>query len=195
MTKPLYKISELSIGDSILIYIHRQEGGATMGPGTEGKKEYERWVAFGGTVYNDHCGQGYYMDTKNPIGIPLHDNCIFGVRKNAAIDIMEEIIKKDALSIGRWAITNYKTLFHKLPFNIGDSVKIGPDYVYKKVNKVLGIRNNNTVLTTQNLVLVSNPMMISNDNIITVMCNDTKKMAQVGLEAVWGGVVVRSATS
>ena len=42
------------------------------------------------------------MDTKNPIGIPLHDNCIFGVRKNAAIDIMEEIIKKDALSIGRW---------------------------------------------------------------------------------------------
>ena len=185
MTKPLYKISELSIGDSILIYIDRGEGGATMGPGTEGKKEYERWVAFGGTVYNDHCGQGYYRDTMKPIGMPLHDNCIFGVQKGAAIDVIEIVMKEAAMSIGRWAIRNYKVQFHKLPFDVGCRITIGPDYEYKKINKALGIRNNHVVLTSNNLVMVSNPMIVSNDNIITVMDNNTKKSAQVGVEAVW----------
>jgi hypothetical protein len=182
----MYQIRSLNIGDAIMIYIHRCEGGASMGRGVEGIKDYERWVAFGGMIYNDHCGQGYYMDTMKPIGIPLHDNCIFGVQKGAAMDVIEIVMKETAMSVGRWAIRHYKALFHKLPFNEGCRVTIGPDYEYKKINKVLGIRNNHVVLSSKNLVMVSNPMMISNDNIITVMDSDTKKSAQVGIEAVWG---------
>ena len=186
MSTPTYKISELSIGDAIKIYIHRQHGGATMGPSVEGIEEYARWVAFGGWVYTNENGHAYYMDTKESIGIPLHDNCIFGVEKNAAIDVIEEIMKKDALSFGRHFITNYKMQFHKLPFNVGDTIRMGPESEYKKINNRLGIRNNHSVLSSKNLILVNNPLMETRE-VITVLCKLTNKMTQVGLEAVWGG--------
>ena len=187
MLTPKYKISELSIGDSILIYIHRQEGGATMGPSVEGIEEYARWVAFGGWVYNETNGQGYYLDTKLPIGIPLHDNCIFDVRKGESIGIIEEVMRKEAVKIGRWAIINYKMQFHKLPFEVGVHIKMAPEAEYKKINKTLGIRNNHAVLSSKNLILINNPLM-ENREVVTVLCKDTNKMAQTGLESLWGCV-------
>ena len=123
MTKPLFKISELKIGDMIQIYINRGESGASMGPSIEGNIEYLRWVAFGGHIYTNDIGEGYYMDTKTPIGIPLHDGYIFGVQKNSAIDVIEQIARVDALSHGRWHLKNYKTLFNKLPFPIGTRIR------------------------------------------------------------------------
>ena len=76
--------------------------------------------------------------------------------------------------------------FHKLPFNVGDTIRMGPESEYKKINNRLGIRNNHSVLSSKNLILVNNPLMETRE-VITVLCKLTNKMTQVGLEAVWGG--------
>ena len=182
MKNTKYKIADLKIGDTIGIYINRQEGGASMGPSVEGKPEYYRHVAFGGHVYNNNTGQGYYLDTLEPIGIPLHDSCIFEVIKGHSREVVKSILREQAKQVGRWAVSSFVNEFNSFPFSIGSRVTINCydcKYSYKAINKVLGIRNNHKVLTSKNLELID-----YNDGIITVKCLDTNKTAQTGTEAI-----------
>lgn len=177
-----YKISDLKIGDKIGIYIHRTDGGASMGPSVEGNPEYYRHVIFGGHIYNNNHGQGYYLDTLEPIGIPLSDSCIFEVIKGGAIEQMKQIMLKQAKQIGRWAISRFVEEYNEFPIVMGSRVLINGysnDYGYKVLNKKLGIKNNHKVLSSKELELID-----YQNGIITVKCLNTNKTAITGMQAI-----------
>ena len=176
-------LSELQIGDIIGIHIDRYDGGAVMCPSYHGKKQYYKEVAFAGTLGDGRVCHAYYIDTLEPLGLPICASEIFKIIKQdiATIEIMKQIFLKQALTIGRWAIKQYVDTFNQFPFQTGICVKINNygDYSYQSINKQLGITNEHKVLTSKNLLLTH-----YENGIITLKDIVTGKSAKTGMCAI-----------
>lgn len=148
MKKNNYNFKDINIGDLISIYIKVQEGGSSMGPDIEGNPKYLKYVVFSGMIGNSTMGQAYFDNCK-PVGIPLSASSIYDVKPGKGLHIIKETMRNLALKVGRWAIQHYIDQFNEFPLEKGHIV--GTSYDYIKINKSLGIRNNNKILKSSDL--------------------------------------------
>ena len=152
-TNTSVKLSDLEIGDELIIYVKRGEGGVAMGPGVEGQDEYLTRVVYGGNVYTDTTAAVYFSDGE-PLGLPITERDIQEVYPKEGLAIIEEIYREKSRSHGGHFTRTYMNLFEKSPFEDGDHVTT--NHNYGKENRVFTIRNNHKILRAKDLIYRGN---------------------------------------
>ena len=152
-TNARVKLSDLEIGDELIIYVRRGEGGVSMGPGIEGQEEYLTRVVYGGNVYTDTKAAVYFYDGE-PLGLPITERDIQDVYPKGGLHIIEEIYREKSRIHGGHFTRTYMNLFETPPFIDGDHVTTNHDY--GKENRVFSIRNNHKILRAKDLIYRGN---------------------------------------
>lgn len=175
--KKVKSLSELKEGDLIQIYIHRTEGGASMGPEVEHDPENLEWVIFMGTLgTKGSVCNAMFMDGDH-VGIPisLSDIQNFKPRNDLSSSVLYKYYLSHARTIGRHYTLELIDLFDRSPFSMNEKVNVAYDYASR--NKTLNIRNNHRVLKAKDLVF-----MKRNGLIAEVWSPSIKKTAQVAID-------------
>jgi hypothetical protein len=147
------KLADLRIGDEILMYVKRREGGSSMGPGVEGNEDYLTRMVYAGNVYTDTTGSAYFWDGE-ALGIPITERDIKEVVPQGGIKVIREIYLQKSREHGGHFTRTYMNLFEKSPFEDGEHVMT--NHNYGKENRVFTIRNNHKILRANDLIYQGN---------------------------------------
>jgi len=146
-------LADLKIGDELIIYVKRTDGGSIMGSGVEGKEEYLTRVVYGGNVYTDTQASAYFYDGL-PLGLPLSEKDIQEVYPQNGISFIQEVYREKSRSHGGHFTRTYMNLFESSPFDAEDHVTT--NYDYGKENRAFSIRNDHRVLRSKDLIYQGN---------------------------------------
>lgn len=170
----------LNCGDTIKVYIKRQECGSSMGPSIQGKNEYLTPVVFEYYVHDSNHMACRYLDG-TAVGLPIHIDEIvehtIGKNGDAGYELMKSILKNYAMRGGHHLL-KYVTIYNELP---GSNLLLEIDLnVCKKYNKTLGIRNNQKFYTNGPFELI----FCDAKNKIATIKNKDGKTANVAVHAI-----------
>jgi hypothetical protein len=172
------KVRNLKIGDEVLVYIHRSNGGSSSGPDVEGKEEYKVWVIFAGFLLNKNMGNTYYQDG-TPTGHILHDSDIFGYKKGTGLAVIEKVFKENARDIGNWAVRDYINVFKKSPFKQGEKIRVLRNI--EQINKDANIKTDKKLIKATDLEYVD---FDKKNNTVTIQSKSLKKVGTTSVYSI-----------
>jgi hypothetical protein len=149
----IISLADLKIGDEILIYVNRTDGGCSMGRGVEGKKKFLTSMVYAGNVYTDTTGSAYFWDG-TPLGLPITERDIQEVRPQNGLRVIRSVYQEKSRLHGGHFTRSFMNLFDSSPFHDGEHVTT--NYDYTKENRMFAIRNDHKVLRAKDLIYKGN---------------------------------------
>jgi len=174
------RVRNLKVGDEVLVYISRNQGGSSSGSGVEGIEEYKVWVIFAGFIVNKDMGNTCYQDG-TPTGHILHDDDIFGYKKGTGLHIIKKIWKERAKDVGKWAVRDYINIFKESPFEQGEKIQTLSDA--EKINKNANIKTDKKLIKAQDLEYVD----FDKKNFTVII--KSKALKKIGITSVFSIIV------